>query len=312
MESTMDVLPPHAMAPPAQDLPSALADAWAAWDAMVSKSMTTLAEQMGFHEIRNPSPLTSNLPFVSSPAPMVTAWIVYLLTVFMGLAFWRSGAGERLRAARGGKDPAWIRAVVQAHNLVLIALSAYMFATVVWQAWANGYAFWGTGYSDKEAGMARIIYIFFVSKIYEFFDTMVMLLKGNTHQVSFLHVYHHVSISLWWWMITYVAPGGDAWYSASLNSLVHVLMYTYYFTATVLGKNAKLRRKYLWWGKHMTQFQMAQFVSMMAQAAYCYCYSPYPKFLSAGLFVYMQTLLALFMSFYRKKHGESSKRKKGD
>lgn len=36
-----------------------------------------------------------------------------------------------------------------------------------------------------------------------------MLLKGNTKQVSFLHVYHHVSISCIWWAIAYAAPGGD-------------------------------------------------------------------------------------------------------
>ena len=36
-----------------------------------------------------------------------------------------------------------------------------------------------------------------------------MLLKGNVKQVSFLHVYHHVSISCIWWAIAYAAPGGD-------------------------------------------------------------------------------------------------------
>jgi hypothetical protein len=36
-----------------------------------------------------------------------------------------------------------------------------------------------------------------------------MLMKGNLNQVSFLHVYHHVSISCIWWVIAYAAPGGD-------------------------------------------------------------------------------------------------------
>lgn len=38
---------------------------------------------------------------------------------------------------------------------------------------------------------------------------VIMLLKGNVKQVSFLHVYHHVSISCIWWAIAYAAPGGD-------------------------------------------------------------------------------------------------------
>jgi elongation of very long chain fatty acids protein 4 len=38
--------------------------------------------------------------------------------------------------------------------------------------------------------------------------------------VSVLHVYHHATISFIWWMITYTAPGGDAYFSAALNSFV--------------------------------------------------------------------------------------------
>jgi elongation of very long chain fatty acids protein 4 len=59
--------------------------------------------------------------------------------------------------------------------------------------------------------------------------------------------------------------GLAAWYSTFLNSLVHVVMYTYYFTAAMLGSNEKAKKKYLWWGRYLTQFQMFQFVTMMAQ-----------------------------------------------
>ena len=48
--------------------------------------------------------------------------------------------------------------------------------------------------------------------------------------------------------------------------------------------------------------QMFQFVTMMAQAAFCWRYSPYPKPLSKLLFFYMQTLLALFAHFYVQKY----------
>lgn len=69
-------------------------------------------------------------------------------------------------------------------------------------------------------------------------------LKPLAHfQVSFLHVYHHASISLIWWMITYSAPGGDAYFSAALNSFVHVLMYCYYFTAAALSANPEKKRQ---------------------------------------------------------------------
>ena len=60
--------------------------------------------------------------------------------------------------------------------------------------------------------------------------------------------------------------------------------------------------------------QMFQFVTMMAQAAFCWRYSPYPTPLSKLLFFYMQTLLALFAHFYAQKHllgGEGDRSARG-
>lgn len=56
-----------------------------------------------------------------------------------------------------------------------------------------------------------------------------------------------------------------AYYSAALNSFVHVVMYTYYFLASAIGKNEKARTRYLWWGKYLTQLQMGQFVTLLLQ-----------------------------------------------
>jgi hypothetical protein len=38
---------------------------------------------------------------------------------------------------------------------------------------------------------------------------IIMVLKRNTRQITFLHVYHHSSIALIWWIIAYHAPGGE-------------------------------------------------------------------------------------------------------
>ena len=54
--------------------------------------------------------------------------------------------------------------------------------------------------------------------------------------------------------------------------------------------------------------QMFQFVTNMAQAAYCQLYSPYPTQLSTLLFFYMITLLVLFLNFYLSKHGDAKQR----
>ena len=46
----------------------------------------------------------------------------------------------------------------------------------------SGYKLWGVPYNAAEKDMASLIYIFYVSKIYEFMDTFIMLLKGNVQQ----------------------------------------------------------------------------------------------------------------------------------
>ena len=76
-----------------------------------------------------------------------------------------------------------------------------------------------------------------------------------------------------------------AYYTCALNSFVHILMYTYYLLALLIGKDPKKRAKYLWWGKYMTLLQMGQFVSMMVQAIYCYLFiADFPMSVSSHSF----------------------------
>jgi hypothetical protein len=66
--------------------------------------------------------------------------------------------------------------------------------------------------------MAKYIWLFYFSKADEFFDTVIMVLRKNNHQITFLHVYHHCSIFVIWWLVTYIAPNGESYFSAALNS----------------------------------------------------------------------------------------------
>ena len=81
------------------------------------------------------------------------------------------------------------------------------------------------------------------------------------------------------------------------TSWVHVVMYFYYLCSSLLGKDS--RKKYLWWGKYLTQMQMLQFSLNLFQASYnLLSDSAYPRFLNELLFVYMISLLGLFGHFY--------------
>ena len=62
--------------------------------------------------------------------------------------------------------------VLQVHNMILIALSAGMAGSAVYWAVQGRYNFWGNAFKASETEMALTIYIFYMSKFYEFFDTV--------------------------------------------------------------------------------------------------------------------------------------------
>lgn len=60
----------------------------------------------------------------------------------------------------------------QLHNVVLIVLSAGMAGSAIYWARQGRYNFWGNAYKPSETEMGLTIYVFYMSKFYEFFDTV--------------------------------------------------------------------------------------------------------------------------------------------
>ena len=120
-------------------------------------------------------------------------------------------------------------------------------------------------------------------------------------QVSFLHVYHHVSIAWAWWFAMKSWPGGDAYFGALLNSWIHVMMYSYY-TLSLL----KIRCP---WKRYLTQSQLLQFCTVIVYtifSTYIHIRKGDAQFQHyACLFVQtfeMASLFFLFMHFYSKTY----------
>ncbi|XP_010272831.1 PREDICTED: elongation of fatty acids protein 3-like [Nelumbo nucifera] len=94
-------------------------------------------------------------------------------------------------------------------------------------------------------------YVFYLSKISEFVDTLLILLSKSKRRLSFLHVYHHsvalVGIYMWLQTSQSLIPFG-----VITNSSVHILMYTYYMLCA-LGKRP-------WWKRLVTDVQILQFI----------------------------------------------------
>ncbi len=52
---------------------------------------------------------------------------------------------------------------------------------------------WVCNSDSASPEVARVLMFFYFSKFFEFFDTIIMALRKKNDQISFLHVYHHIS-----------------------------------------------------------------------------------------------------------------------
>ena len=53
------------------------------------------------------------------------------------------------------------------------------------------------------------VYLYYISKLIELLDTVLFLLTKRFRQITFLHVYHHSTMPLIWWIGAKWFPGGQ-------------------------------------------------------------------------------------------------------
>ncbi|KAI8847404.1 GNS1/SUR4 family-domain-containing protein [Chytridium lagenaria] len=233
----------------------------------------------------NASPHAARLPLMN-PIHVVLIIIAYLVVVFGGMTVMK--ALPRLN----------VNLLAMVHNTAMVALSAYMMVGILNEAYQAKYTLWFNPIDTTETGfpMAKMIWLFYISKIFEFTDTK------NNRQIPFLHVYHHTSVFGIWWLVTFIAPGSESYFSAALNSFIHVVMYGYYLLSSLGIKQVSFIKRYI------TAMQMTQFCCMMVQASFLLVYpdnypkgtTPYPRAIASLLFWYMWTMLGLFANFFLK------------
>lgn len=115
-----------------------------------------------------------------------------------------------------------------------------------------------------------------------------------------------VSNGAWWYFISKVVelldtylPGEQGVVIGFLNSVVHVVLYTYYLIAALGPKY----QKYLWWKKYVTKIQLTQFCIMLAYLATLLVFDcKLPKALTFFFVGNVVIFLFLFADFYRKAY----------
>ncbi|GMI35810.1 hypothetical protein TrCOL_g10780 [Triparma columacea] len=206
------------------------------------------------------------------------------------------------------------------YNMSQMMLCAYMTVEAGLVAYRNNYTIVpGNDFSTTSPAAGAVLYIFYLSKVWDFWDTIFIIVGKKWKQLSFLHVYHHTTIFLFYWLNGRVNYDGDIYLTIVLNGLIHTIMYTYYF----VSMHTKIPSKYakdgksgtsvpIWWKPILTMQQMVQFVCMMSQASYILYYdiqTP-PKIITQVYLVYIFTLLVLFAQFFVQSYSKPKGKKK--
>lgn len=161
--------------------------------------------------------------------------------------------------------------------------------------------------------LLNITFYYWWLRVIDFADTLFFVLRKRQRQITFLHVFHHVLVVAASWGSAYFGLTNLVMFTLCLNSMVHAIMYSYYFLST-LGPAVQ---PYLWWKRHLTKLQIAQFFIMIAHLSV-------PMFRECGypasiIYFWQGTvgaILLLFVNFYiqsyRKGAAAARAAKNGD
>ncbi len=234
---------------------------------------------------------------LSTPYSLIVAVMSYLVGIAMLNEYMKSRKKYDLKS------------IVILHNAFLCALSLMMMLGVIYEM------FYKVREVDSVSALAELLfcdpkkklaigpqvtwfYIFYVSKFYEFLDTVIIILRKKP--VIFLHVYHHfiTAILMFTMLDNEVAV---QWISIIANSGVHVPMY-YYYTMSTLGYN-------VWWKKYITKLQIIQFITDLVGNGIGFFYHFTTNYSCSGSiwsWIFGQSIilsfLLLFIQFYSKTY----------
>lgn len=193
----------------------------------------------------------------------------------------------------------------------------YNFFNIIFNVWlaykgislsGNGYSFFNCNCLDRDyKRFSSYIDIFILSRVIDFLDTIFFVLRKKQTQITGLHVFHHSLVPMVIYLVASFSMTPFNGFLIVLNSLVHIVMYSYYYLATFPALVP-----YLWWKRYITRIQIGQFIAALSYFSLGYLLLPrfcddppmvavVTNLLSALIF------LVLFLSFYSGAYKSGSR-----
>ena len=244
----------------------------------MTEAMTTAAFNIDIEDV---------IVYTTTPRVMSLAVVGYFSMIY--------GLTKYMKAAMAAKPvPYSLKLPMLIYNNAQIALNIYMvygLSAVV--SYPNIYGINIPYTSD----LRYYVFIHYLSKYFDYFDTLFIILRGKEkQQLSFLHVYHHSTIGVVWGFMLYRGHGnGTAAFGCFINSVVHLIMYIHYLY-TSLGYNNPFK-------KYITRTQLLQFAICLLHSLVVICAEDVvPRRYALIELVYQTSMLVLFSNFYIKSY----------
>lgn len=247
--------------------------------------------------------------------PRTKDWITltdpsYIAVLLIGYLYMVKIWGPKFMKDR---KPYELSRIIQVYNVFQVLANVYFCSKIAYLAYNKlGYSPYcqGMNYSTDENSIALLnnLYYYLCVRIIDFADTLFFVLKKKFSHITQLHVIHHTIVAFSGWQFMQFGADGQSVFGVCLNSTIHVIMYSYYFLAT-LGPQVQ---KYLWWKKYLTTIQIVQFVIMIAHGlipAFVDC--GYPRILLSLALPQVFLILVLFINFYVQSYIVKNKRSVG-
>lgn len=198
--------------------------------------------------------MTENWVFKHSMLPLILVTFSYLYFVLK--------CGPRYMENR---PPYKLTTFIKYYNIAQIVLNSWIVYSLVNAGWTiDNVIFTRTQSSSAlKINVLSCIYVGWTTlalKIFDFVETGVFVLRKKQNQISFLHLYHHITTVWLSWIYAKFFVFELALTIICLNCGVHVIMYSYYLFASLGYMTNVLRRV----KPYITIIQMVQFVIIIA------------------------------------------------
>lgn len=185
----------------------------------------------------------------------------------------------------------YLKTFSMVHNALLVIFSAWTFGSLSYVLYSSETVISTTHYF-QDPFFDKVILMFYISKYYEFFDTILLYMNGKTP--IFLQKYHHIGAVIVW-HLCYVYKVDAVLISSFVNSFVHTIMYSYYLGCLLKISGVRVIKQFI------TTLQLVQLCvpSLLVVVLY---YPPAETAFNYGIILffvgYVAVLVGLFGQFY--------------